>query len=182
VSVRGYEMEVTPREGSPYPQIKRTDRKKTYVMPYFADFVPKRTARIPYAYLIPVFGTDVLDKLRQHGIAVERLTEAVTLETEAFRIKEIKGAERLYQGHRTNAVKGEYAVEKREFPKGTLVVRTAQALCRLAAYLLEPESDDGLLVWNFFDRDIVSQWGRGAQTYPVYKLYTPQSLAAAGVD
>jgi len=182
VSVRGYEMEVTPREGSPYPQIKRTDRKKTYVMPYFADFVAKRTARIPYAYIIPVFDAGVLDKLRQHGIAVERLTEAVTLETEAFRLKEIKGAERLYQGHRTNAVKGEYAVEKREFPKGTLVVRTAQALGRLAAYLLEPESDDGLLVWNFFDRDIVSQWGRGGQTYPVYKLYAPQSLAAAGVD
>ena len=182
VSVRGYEMEVTPREGSPYPQIKRTDRKKTYIMPYFADFVAKRTVRLPYAYLIPVFDTDVLEKLRQHGIAVERLTEAVILETEAFRLKEIKGAERLYQGHRTNAVKGEYAVEKREFPKGTLVVRTAQALGRLAAYLLEPESDDGLLVWNFFDRDIVSQWGRGAQIYPVYKLYFPQSLAAAGVD
>lgn len=182
VSVRGYEMEVTPREGSPYPQVKRTDRKKTYVMPYFADFFPKRTVRLPYAYLIPVFDTDVLDKLRQHGIAVERLTEPVTLETEAFRIKEIKGAERLYQGHRTNTVKGEYSVEKREFPKGTLVVRTAQVLGRLAAYLLEPESDDGLLVWNFFDRDIVSQWGRGAQTYPVYKLYAPRSLAAAGVD
>ena len=182
ISIRGYEMEVTPREGSPYPQVKRTDRKKTYVMPYFADFAPKRSVRIPYAYLIPVFDTDVLERLRQHGIAVERLSEPMTLETEAFRLKEIKGAERLYQGHRTNAVKGEYAVEKREFPKGTLVVRTAQALGRLAAYLLEPESDDGLLVWNFFDRDIVSQWGRGAQTYPVYKLLIPQNLAATGVD
>ena len=111
-----------------------------------------------------------------------RLTEAVILETEAFRLKEIKGAERLYQGHRTNAVKGEYAVEKREFPKGTLVVRTAQALGRLAAYLLEPESDDGLLVWNFFDRDIVSQWGRGAQTYPVYKLIAPANLASKGIE
>jgi hypothetical protein len=182
VTVRGYEVEVTPREGSPFPEMKRTDRKKTYVMPYFADFVAKRTVRLPYAYLIPLFDTNVLDKLRQHGIAVERLSEAVTLETEAFRIKEIKGAERLYQGHRTNSVKGEYAAEKREIPKGTLVVRTAQALGRLATYLLEPESDDGLLIWNFFDRDIVSQWGRGAQTYPVYKLYTPRSLAAVGVD
>jgi hypothetical protein len=53
----------------------------------------------------------------------------------------------------------------------------AQPLGRLAAYLLEPESDDGLLVWNFFDRDIVSQWGRGAQTYPVYKLMSPVNLA-----
>jgi hypothetical protein len=54
----------------------------------------------------------------------------------------------------------------------------AQPLGRLAAYLLEPESDDGLLVWNGFDRDIVAQWGRGAQTYPVYKLYTPVNMVS----
>jgi len=182
VTVRGYETEVTPREGSPFPEIKRTDRKKTYVMPYFADFVPKRTVRLPYAYLIPLFNEEVLAKLRGHGLAVEKLTEPATLEVEAFRLKEVKAADRLYQGHRTNQVKGEYAVEKREFPKGTLVVRMAQPLGNLAAYLLEPESDDGLLVWNVFDKHIASQWGRGFQTYPVYKLYTPQNLAAEGLD
>jgi len=162
--------------------MRPTNRSKTYVMPYYADFVAKRSVRLPYAYLIPVAGTEIPEKLRQHGIAVERLTAPAALETEAFRLKEVKGAERLYQGHRTNAVKGEYAVEKRDFPKGTLLVRTAQPLGRLAAYLLEPESDDGLLVWNFFDRDIVAQWGRGVQTYPVYKLFTPQNLAAEAID
>ena len=186
VTVLGYEMEApaAPAEGGggPFPRMRPTDRKKAYVMPYYADFVAKRTVRLPYAYLIPLAATDVPDKLRQHGLAVERLTAPATLETEAFRIKEIKGAERLYQGHRTNTVKGEYAVEKRDFPAGTWLVRTAQPLGRLAAYLLEPESDDGLLVWNFFDRDIVSQWGRGAQTYPVFKLYTPQNLASEVVD
>jgi hypothetical protein len=182
VTVRGYEVEVTPREGSPFPEMKRTDRKKTYVLPYFADFVPKRTVRLPYAYLIPVFEEEILAKLRGHGLAVERLAEPAALEVEAFRLKEVKGADRLYQGHRTNQVKGEYAVEKREFPKGTLVVRMAQPLGSLAAYLLEPESDDGLLLWNAFDKYIASQWGRGFQTYPVYKLYTPQNLASDGLD
>ncbi|MGB8957617.1 MAG: M14 family metallopeptidase [Candidatus Aminicenantales bacterium] len=186
VTILGYEMEAptAPAEGGggPFPRMRPTDRKKAYVMPYYADFVAKRTVRLPYAYLIPLAATDVPDKLRQHGISVERLTAPATLETEAFRLKEVKGAERLYQGHRTNSVKGEYAVEKREFPAGTYLVRTAQPLGRLAAYLLEPESDDGLLVWNYFDRDIVSQWGRGAQTYPVFKLYTPQNLAAEVVD
>jgi len=186
ISILGYEMEApaAPAEGAPgpFPRMRPTDRPKTYVMPYHADFVPKRSVRLPCAYLIPGTSTEVAEKLRQHGLAVERLTEPVTLEAEAFRLKEIKGAERLYQGHRTNTVKGEYAIEKREFPKGTLLVRTAQPLGRLAAYLLEPESDDGLLVWNFFDRDIVSQWGRGAQTYPVYKLLTPQNLAAVSLD
>jgi dipeptidyl-peptidase-4 len=182
ITIQGYEMEAPPAaQGAPqgpFPRMRPTDRKKAYTMPYYADFVAKRSVRLPYAYLVPLASTEVAEKLLQHGLSVERLTEAVTLETEAFRLKEIKGAERLYQGHRTNTVKGDYAVETREFPAGTWLVRMAQPLARLAAYLLEPESDDGLLVWNFFDRDIVSQWGRGAQTYPVYKLFAPKNLVS----
>jgi hypothetical protein len=186
VTIQGYEMEAppAPAEGSqaPFSRLRPTDRKKTYVVPYYADFEAKRSVRLPYAYLIPLPETGIPDKLREHGLAVERLTEAASLEVEAFQIKEIKGAERLYQGHRMNTVKGDYSTQKREFPAGTVLVRTAQPLGRLAAYLLEPESDDGLLVWNFFDKYIVSQWGRGAQTYPVYKLYTPANLASEAVD
>lgn len=176
VTILGYEVEIIPREGSPFPQMKKTDRKKTYVLTYYADFVPKRTVRIPYAYLIPVSDQAMLDKLLDHGIVVEKLDESLTCDVEAFEIKELKPAERLYQGHRTNQVSGEYKISTVEFPQGTLVVRMAQPLGNLAAYLLEPESDDGLLVWNFFDRHIVSQWGRGFQTYPVYKLYLPHNL------
>ena len=80
----GYEMEASGRPPrappGPFPRMRPTDRKKTYIMPYYADFVAKRSVRLPSAYLIPLAGTEVLDKLRQHGIAVERLTEAVTLE------------------------------------------------------------------------------------------------------
>ena len=187
VSVLGYEMEAppAPAEGAPqgpFPRLRPTNKSKTYTMPYYADFFAKRSVRRPFAYLIPLAETGVADKLRQHGVAVETLTEAVSLEVEAFQIKEIKGAERLYQGHRTNTVKGEYAVQKKDFPAGTLLVRTAQPLGRLAAYLLEPESDDGLLVWNYFDKYVVAQWGRGAQVYPVYKLTAPANLSGVALD
>ncbi|HOW84632.1 MAG TPA: M14 family metallopeptidase [Candidatus Aminicenantes bacterium] len=187
ISVLGYEMEAPPAsaEGAargPFPRLRPTNRSKTYTMPYHADFFAKRTVRLPFAYLIAAAGQDIPAKLRQHGVVVERLTEPAVIEAEAFRIQEVKGAERLYQGHRTNTVKGQYALEKKDFPAGTLLVRTAQPLGRLAAYLLEAESDDGLLVWNFFDRDIVAQWGRAAQTYPVYKIYGPANLAAEAID
>ena len=76
-----------------------------------------------------------------------------------------------------NQVKGEYAVETKLFPAGTPIISTAQPLGGLAAYLLEPESDDGLLVWNFFDRYIVPQWSRELQTCPVYKLLRSVNLA-----
>jgi hypothetical protein len=100
----------------------------------------------------------------------------VTLAVESFKVTELIGQERPYQGHRLNRVKGEYTKEEKEFPAGTFYIPLSQPLGKLAAYLLEPESDDGLLVWNFFDRHLVPQWGRGQQVYPVYKLLQPTPL------
>jgi hypothetical protein len=176
ITLLGWEMEVIPREQG-RPRIRKTDKPKTYVLPYYSDFAAKRSVRFPYAYLIPLNDKIIREKLMHHGVKVEILVRPASLEVETFRIQEVKGAERIYQGHRLNSVKGEYAVEKREFPEESLYIGTAQPLGNLAAYLLEPESDDGLLVWNFFDRYIVPQWGRRQQVYPVFKLMNPVPLA-----
>jgi len=181
VTIRGWEMEVMPSE-SGWPRVKKKDKKKTYTVPYFSDYVPKRSVRFPFAYLIPEASSEITEKLLQHGLTIEKLREPVSLEVESFRIKEIKGASRLFQGHYLNSVKGEYFVEKKEFPEGTLFIATAQPFANVAAYLLEPESDDGLLVWNFFDRYLVSQWRRELQTYPVYRLLKPANLAKETIE
>ncbi len=175
VTIRGWEMEVIPREGG-RPSVKRTDKKKTYTVPYFADFVPTKSIQLPSAYLIPLHDPVIEEKLLLHGITVERLLEPRVLEVETFQIKEIKASTRLYQGHYLNAVTGEYVVEEKEFPAGTLFVGMAQPLANVAAYLLEAESDDGLLVWNFFDRYLSSQWGRSFGAYPVFRLLKPSLL------
>jgi hypothetical protein len=176
VTILGYEMEISDQPGFPFPQMKKTDKKKTYVIPYFADYVLKRTVALPAGYLLPAASPEVIHKLLQHGLLVERLTQPATLDVETFKLKEIKGAAQIFQGHRTNQVKGEYAKEHKEFPEGTVFVTMAQPLANLAAYLLEPESDDGLLVWNFFDREIVPQWSRALGPYPVHKLIKPAVL------
>jgi hypothetical protein len=82
----------------------------------------------------------------------------------------------LNQGHYANTVKGEYSMVEKEFPAGSLFVPTAQVLGNVAAYLLEPESDDGLIYWNFFDRYLATQWGSGPRTCPVYRLLQPANL------
>jgi hypothetical protein len=40
---------------------------------------------------------------------------------------------------------------ERNFPAGTYVVPTAQSLGRLAAHMLEPETDDNVIYWNTMD-------------------------------
>jgi hypothetical protein len=41
--------------------------------------------------------------------------------------------------------------EVRTYPAGTYVVRTGQMLGRLAAHMLEPETNDNVIYWNTMD-------------------------------
>jgi hypothetical protein len=176
VTIQSYEMKVTPREGGGRPRVERTDVRKDYTVPFFADYKPTRSVAFPSGYLITVPDRDVAEKLMQHGIVVEELVSPASVEVESFNIKSLKGAERIYQGHRQNTVEGEYNKTTKEFPPGTLFITTGQILGNLAAALLEPESVDGLLAWNYFDKYIASQWGRSAQEYPVYRILNPVNL------
>ena len=176
VTIQSYEMKVTPREGGGRPRVQRTDIRKDYTVPYFAEYIPTKSVPFPYGYLITVPDKDVAKKLIQHGIVVEQLVKPATIEVENFKIKTLKGSERIYQGHRQNSIEGEYSTVTREFPAGTYYVGTAQILGSLAAALLEPESGDGLLAWNYFDKYIAAQWGRSLQDCPVYRILKPVKM------
>jgi len=176
LTIRGYRMEVVEaRNGR--KRVRPTKERKTYKVPYYADFQARRSVALPVGYLILPKARDILPKLLQHGLLVEGLTDSTTLEVEIFQITELHASKRPYQGHYLNRVKGRYVKRKMNFPAGTLFVPVNQPLGRLAAALLEPESDDGLLVWNFFDRHLVPQWGRGYSNYPVCRLRTKTKLA-----
>ena len=118
----------------------------------------------------------VRDKLLAHGITVEQLTRPAALEVESFRIIGVRREERRYQGHYETELQGRYETEKLAFPKSTFVVRTTQPLGLLAAYLLEPESDDGLVTWNFLDAYLDA-----GKTYPVFKMMRNEKLQTRGV-
>ncbi|MGC5276209.1 hypothetical protein ACPXAM_24025, partial [Escherichia coli] len=56
--------------------------------------------------------------------------------------------------------------------KGDYMIDLAQPLANLIFYMLEPQSDDGLLCWNFFDtyfemNSIASQ----QVVYPIFKYF-----------
>ena len=181
LTIEGYEMELVETP-SGRRRARPTDRTVTYSnVPYLARFTAKRTVSFPAGYLITVPDDRVVRTLLLHGIAVERLTEAATLSIEAFEITQVSGSSRLNQGHYTSSVTGSYTTVEREFPAGTLLVSTAQTVGSVAAYLLEPESDDGLAVWNFFDRYLQAQWSNAPQTYPVYRLLAPAALVTEPV-
>jgi hypothetical protein len=174
--INAYEMEAY-KDANGRERYKPTEKSKTVTVPYFVDYSAARNVKFPFAYLISQADAKVISLLKTHGIKIETLSKPATLEVQSIKTKELKPSQRLNQGHYNNTIKVEYVSEKKEFTAGTLVVRTAQPLANLAAYLLEPETDDGLLYWNYWDKYLVPQWGGAYLPYPVTKVLTAQEMA-----
>jgi murein tripeptide amidase MpaA len=169
VTIRTFEADqVTDASGR--PGYRRSNRQKDVTIPYYIEYYPVKSVRFPFAYIITVKDPEILSLLKVQGIRLEKLNSDLRIEVERFEIKELLGATRLNQGHYTNTMSGKYLKDTIDFQAGTLVVRTAQPLANVAAYLLEPQSNDGLVTWNFFDRYLVPQWGMGYNRYPVYRI------------
>jgi len=169
VTVRTYEAEVVTSDNG-RRSYKKSDRQKDVTVPYFIDFYPVRNVKFPFAYVISIKEPEIISHLKLHGIRLETLASEVKIPVVKFNISELKGSSRLNQGHYTNTIKGKYVSDSIVFPAGTLIVRTSQPLANVAAYLLEPQSNDGYVVWNFLDRYLAPQWGSGFNPYPVYKV------------
>jgi hypothetical protein len=130
-------------------------------------FAAKRTVSMPQAYLIPRDEAlrPLIENLRTHGIQIEELAKPLTAKTESLTIESVNQAARPVQGHRISSVTGHWKEQESHFDSGTWMVRTSQPLGLLAAFLLEPESDDGLLAWNFLDPVV-----KPGKVVPIQKL------------
>jgi dipeptidyl-peptidase 4 len=181
ITIHAFEVEETG-DTLFWNKYRKTDRKMQVTVPYLADYYPSECIKFPYAYLLNVTDTIYRDFLHLHGIQVEKLAFDQEIEVETFRIDEILSDRRLNQGHYTQTMKGKYQREIIPFPAGTWVVPTAQPLANLAAYLLEPQSDDGMAVWNMFDRYLVPQWGPGYYPWPVYRVVEKTAMKTVSVD
>lgn len=178
VTIRTFEAELKG-ETNGWKNYTRTDRQKDVTVPYFIDYYPTKNVKFPFAYIITNHDPSITGLLKLHGIKTEILSVNTRIDVQRFDISELKGSGKLNQGHYTNTINGKYINGPVDFPAGTIVVRTAQPLGNLAAYLLEPQSNDGMVVWNYFDRCLVPQWGSGFNPYPVYKVMAKVDLKTA---
>lgn len=139
-----------------------------------ARFVPMRTVKRPFAYVFSDQHPHIVEKLRDHGIRIERLKRPLCCRTEGYTLREVTSkpaadtqvGERLEYRARANPF-----TQERTLEAGTFVVRTAQPPGNLVVHMMEPESDDGLLTWGFFSEDL-SQ----GREYPVLRIVEPVEL------
>jgi len=145
---------------------RRSGLVKAIQMPVYDRFNSTLDRLPPAAYVIAPQDTVIVTLLRLHGIRVERSDSAWTARGETFTIDSIITSPRSFQGHHEVRLKGRWERGLQALPPKSLIVSTAQPRGPLFVYLLEPESEAGLVTWNFFDTDL-KKGGR----YPVTRIF-----------
>jgi hypothetical protein len=151
--------------------LKRTGRFASVRMPVVDRFEAALTRTPPAGgWVIDASVVDsVLPRLQAHGILTSRVTMPMVMQVERFVVDSIAKAPRPFQGHQEVTLSGRWEPAQETIPVGSLLVRLGTPRDRLAMLLLEPESDDGMVTWNFADAGLAT--GRPA---PVRRITSGQ--------
>ncbi|MFN3353054.1 MAG: M14 family metallopeptidase [Brevundimonas sp.] len=128
--------------GEPDPEI--------WSLPFYGSR-PSLTLARPDAYWVPAHRADIIERLRLHGIAMETLTQARTVEVEMLRLVDPQVSPRTNEGHVPVTVRS-VEPERRAwtFPTGSVRVSTDQPLGDMVVLLLEPQSSESFFAWGMF--------------------------------
>jgi hypothetical protein len=142
---------------------------------HFDHFEPTVLATVPFGYVFPSDLKNVAEKLIDHGIRISTLPRRTRFEAEQFTITKFTRAQRTSFGdHNTVTVEGKFTNKSFSAEAGSYFVDMRQPLAWLIFYMLEPQSDDSLLFWNYFDDYLIMKGvEKGPVPYPVLKLMNP---------
>jgi hypothetical protein len=155
--------EKNPISGAPI--YRRSDAVKPETMPEYGTFKATETERVPAAYYVPASLSRAVENLVAHGVVMTPIKTAETVPIEEFKIESNQQAARPFEGHNERTLTGAWAAGDRTLPAGTFRIDMEQPLARLAFYLLEPRSNDGLVNWNLLDEAL----GADVQVYPIVR-------------
>ncbi|NNM04619.1 MAG: hypothetical protein HKO65_05900, partial [Gemmatimonadetes bacterium] len=133
----------------------------------------------PYAYILEPRAINALDMLKNQNVLIEVLQEDMEIEVEAYVLEGIEhNAEYDHPAAVTVELADEPVTQARMFPKGALIIRTGQVMGRVAAHLLEPETNDSVVRWNAMDAILPRVGGQGGSQplVPIFKLMSPMPL------
>ena len=148
-----------------------TDTAIPVTMKDYGIFEATRTATLPRGWYIPRTHvessayTTAIERLRHHGVDVQRVAANAEMSVERFIIANYTRASKPFQNRFEARLTGRYEPAKLAAEVGGLFVPADQRLARLAFSLLEPESDDGFVTWNLIEAGL----SPGA-TYPIYRV------------
>jgi hypothetical protein len=144
---------------------------------YYAAFKDTVQATLPRGYIIPAAFANIADHAKKHGATVTQIDKKTVYEGEQFVVEKFTKAARKFEGHFMASAEGRYERIEKTAEKGDYIIDLAQPLANLIFYMLEPQSDDGLLLWNFFDTYFeTNNISTQPVIYPIFKYFGEKSI------
>jgi murein tripeptide amidase MpaA len=122
----------------------------TQKLPYVRLNRPTATVSRPRAYWIPPASAEVIERLRNHGVAMEVLSAPREVEVEMDRLSNVVFGTQPFEGHTTVTADAKPERRRETMPRGAVRISTDQPLGDLVVLTLEPSSPDSFFQWGFF--------------------------------
>jgi hypothetical protein len=115
----------------------------------------------------------IAEHLQLLGAKVDTLSKNARANGEVFTATKLEKGQRPFEGHNMAIIDGEFSsASNKRFKKGDFYIDLAQPLANLIFYMLEPQSDDGLVTWNFFDTYFEeNKIDEKPVEYPIFKYF-----------
>lgn len=123
-----------------------------FPVPFFNQNAITKTARLPLMYVVPPNYTDVIERIRAHGISFTTLKKEQSVSMQYYYINDVAWGTNPYEGRiRLTRFRLTDTLLTRNVPAGSLLIPLDQPLARVVAHILEPYGPDSYLSWGFFN-------------------------------
>ncbi|MCF2899582.1 MULTISPECIES: M14 family metallopeptidase [unclassified Pseudoalteromonas] len=133
-------------------EVKYLGQPKDYdALPIFWQKEVKKTVNVPSAFYIPPAYSHIIEKLKLHGIKVDKVTENVSVPLTQAIVKDYSFAKAPFEGRFRVDASFDYTKVDSLNMLGWYKVSTEQPYSELAIHLLHPEAPDSFFSWGDFN-------------------------------
>jgi hypothetical protein len=128
-----------------------THKPKIYRVPFFSKMETAIKVQLPDAYIIPVEWTEVINRIKLHGIRYLTLKDDKEILISTYKFSNTKWSTQPYEGHQTVEFELTPIEITRTFLPGSIVIDMNQRAAKVIANILEPQAPDSYVYWGFFN-------------------------------
>lgn len=150
VEFKGIRSKREPSEILGASVVRWTGEPVVQRLPLLPATTPTLSLARPKAWWIPAAWTDVIERLRTHGIDMEPVESAALVDVVMYRLVDPKLDPFPFEGRVRVSADVTRESRRETFPPGSVRVAADQPLGDLAMLLLEPQSEDSFFQWGFF--------------------------------
>lgn len=149
---KGVEYDIVQSDLTDDIWVQFSDKPKDYKLVLFDKLIPEATVKLPEAYIIPAEWSEIIDKLKLHGIEYTLLKEDKEFDISTYKFSSVSFAATPFEGRQmVQNFNLQEIKAKKKFYKGSVIVPVNQRSAKMIAHLLEPQGPDSFLKWGFFN-------------------------------